>query len=236
MAGRFASSLFAAAAFLIAGPAFAQGQSLIGHWDGAIAGFPASENPARILRVHSVAPDGKAIIAWATPGGNAAQAEASAAGGTLKIAFPAAKTSIELTQTGDGELSGKYTGASGKTYPIKFKRAKLSTEFDGEWEGRAVNNPRNVKNCTDGNYFVTIKESLITGTFRVISRVDNGVLEAAVTGEVQPDKTAVIEFRAITPMLASGRFTGTFSGNEFNGKDPAVGTRPCGYDVSMKKR
>ncbi|HEY1269231.1 MAG TPA: hypothetical protein VGH16_18375 [Candidatus Binatia bacterium] len=232
MARGFASSLFAAALFLVAVPVFAQGQSLIGHWDGTIEGLPGSENPARILRVHSVNGD-KAIVVWATPGGNATQTEASAAGGTLKIAFPAAKTSIELTQAGD-ELAGTLTGASGKAYPIKFKRAKLSTELDGDWEGRAVNNPRNPKNCTDGNYFVTIKESLIVGTFRVVSRADNGILEAAVTGEVQPDKTAAIEYRATTPMMGSARFTGSFSGNEFHGKDAGSG-RLCTYDVSMKK-
>jgi hypothetical protein len=235
MTRRFASSLLAAAVFLVTVHGFAQGQSLIGHWDGTIEGFPASENPARILRVHNITAN-KAIIVWATPGGNATQTEASAADGTLKIVFAAAKTSIELTATGNDELAGKLTAASGNTYPIKFKRAKLSTESDGDWEGRAVNSPRNPKNCTDGNYFVTIKESLITGTFRVLSRADNGVLEAAVTGEVQPDKTANIEFRAVTPLMSSGRFTGSFSGNEFNGKDPAVAGRTCGFDVSMKKR
>src|SRR5690242_14946958 len=113
MARGFASSLFAAAIFLVAVPICAQGQSLIGHWDGTIEGFPASENPARILRVHSVNGD-KAIVTWATPGGNATQTEASAGGGTLKIVFATAKTSIELTQAGD-ELAGKYTGAGGNS-------------------------------------------------------------------------------------------------------------------------
>jgi hypothetical protein len=232
MARGFASSFFAAALFLVAAPVFAQGQSLIGHWDGTIEGFPASENPARILRVHSVTGD-KAVIAWATPGGNASQTEASAAGGTLKIVFAAAKTSIELTQSGD-ELAGKYTGASGTAHPIKFKRVKLSNDFDGDWEGRAVNSPRNPKNCTDGNYFVSIKESLITGNFRIISRADNGILEAVVTGEVQPDKTAAIEYRSVTPMMGSGRFAGSFNGSDFQGKDASG--RLCGYEVTLKKR
>jgi hypothetical protein len=234
MARGFASSIFAAALFLVAVPVFAQGQALIGHWDGTIEGFAASDNPARTLRVHSVTGD-KAVVVWATPGGNATQTEASATGGMLKIAFPAAKTSIELTQAGD-ELAGKYTGPKGNAYPIKFKRAKLSTEFDGEWEGRAINNPKNIRECTDGNYFVTIKESLITGTFRILSRAGSGTLESSVTGEIQPDKTAVLELRPITPLMVPARFTGTFNGNEFQGKDPAVGARQCGYDVSMKKR
>ena len=45
-------------------PTFAQqsqNQWLIGHWDGTIEGFPPSENPARVLRVHKVAADGKAV-------------------------------------------------------------------------------------------------------------------------------------------------------------------------------
>jgi hypothetical protein len=81
---------------------------------------------------------------------------------------------------------------------------------------------------------VTVKESLITGNFRIISRADNGILEAVVTGEVQPDQTAAIEYRSVTPMMGSGRFSGSFSGNVFQGKDASG--RLCGYEVTLKKR
>jgi hypothetical protein len=220
-------------------PTFAQqsqNQWLIGHWDGTIEGFPASENPSRVLRVHNVSADGKAVALWVVPGSNAAQTETSTDGSSVKIAFPGSKAAIELIREGDGSLGGKFTNPSGKTYPIKFKQAKLSSEFDGEWQGPATNNPRNSNECTDGTYQVTIKESLITGTFQILSRIGSGRLESLVTGEIQPDKTAVLELKPLTPIMASARFTGTFNGNEFHGSNPAVGGGRCGYDVNLKKR
>lgn len=231
------SVLLAAAALLGPAPLFAQqSPGLIGHWDGALEGLPAGENPARVLRVHSVGADGKAIVVWATPGAAAAQIEGATDGSTLKIAFTTVKATVELARQGDDALAGKFTSPNGNVYPIKFKKATLSTEFDGEWQGPAENNPKNTRECTDGNYFVTVKESLVTGTFRVLSRVGSGALEASVTGEIQPDKTAALELRPLSPLMASARFTGAFSGSEFHGKDPAVGSRRCGYDVNLKKR
>jgi hypothetical protein len=221
-------------------PVFAQqsqNQWLIGHWDGTIEGFPASENSSRILRVHSVSADGKAVALWAVPGSNASQTETSTDGSGVKIVFQGTSVVIELTREGDTSLGGKYTNTSGKTFPIKFRKAKLSSEFDGEWEGPATNNPRNNRDCTNGTYRVTIKDSLITGTFEIPSRVAGvGLREALVTGEVQPDKSAILEIKPITPEMPSARFTGAFSGNQFHGSDPAVGTRRCGFDVDLKKR
>ena len=220
-------------------PTFAQQsqhQWLIGHWDGTIEGFPASENPARVLRVHKVSADGKAVALWAVPGLKAAHSETSTDGSSVKVAFPGSKMGLELAREGDGSLGGKYTGPIGKTFPIKFKKAKLSSEFDGEWQGQAVNAPRNNQECTDGNYYVTVKDSLITGSFQVLSRVGAGVFEALVTGEIQPDKTAVLEVKPLTPRMVPARFTGAFNGNEFHGSDPPVDGRRCGYDVDLKKR
>ena len=214
-----------------------QNQWLIGHWDGIIEGFPASENSSRILRVHSVSADGKTIIAlWAIPGSNAVPTETSADGSNVTIKFQGVSTVVELTREGDASLNGKYTSTSGKTFPIKFKKAKLSSEFDGEWEGPATNNPRNTRDCTDGTYRLAIKDSLITGKFEIVSRVSGaGVREALVTGEVQPDKTTTLELKALSPLMWSGRVNGTFKGNEFHGSDPIVGTRRCGYDIDLKK-
>jgi hypothetical protein len=227
-------------ALLVTAQSFAQqgqNQWLIGHWDGTIEGFPASENSSRILRVHSVSPDGKAVALWAVSGSNASQTETITDGSGVKIAFQGISTVVELTREGDSSLTGKYTNTSGKVFPIKFKKTKLSSELDGEWEGPATNNPRNTRDCTDGTYRVTIKDSLITGTLEISSRVAGvGLREALVTGEIQPDKSAVLELKPMTSGMTSARFTGTFNGNQFHGSDPAVGTRRCGYDVDLKKR
>ena len=224
---------------LVSVPGFAQqNQWLIGHWDGTIEGFPASENSSRILRVHRVSADGKTIIAlWAIPGSNAVPTETSTDGSNVTIKFQGVSTVVELAREGDASLNGKYTSTSGKTFPIKFKKAKLSSEFDGEWEGPATNNPKNTRDCTDGTYRLTIKDSLITGKFEIVSRVSGaGVREALVTGEVQPDKTATLELKALSPLMWSGRINGTFNGNEFHGSDPIVGSRRCGFDIDLKKK
>ena len=126
--------------------------------------------------------------------------ETSMDGSGVKIVFQGNSVVIELTREGDTSLGGKYTNTSGKTFPIKFKKAKLSSEFDGEWEGPGTNNPRNNRDCTNGTYRVTIKDSLITGTFEIPSRVAGvGLREALVTGEVQPDKSAVLEISLSPP-------------------------------------
>jgi hypothetical protein len=233
-------SLIVTIALLITAQSFAQqaqNEWLIGHWDGTIEGFPASENSSRILRVHSVSPDGKAVAFWAVSGSNASQAETNTDGSNVKIVFQGISTVVELTREGDSSLAGKYTNTSGKVFPIKFKKTKLSSEFDGEWEGPAANNPRNTRDCTDGTYRLTIKDSLITGKFEIVSRVAGaGVREALVTGEIQPDKTAVLELKPLSPLMVAARFTGTFNGNQFHGSDPIVGSRRCGFDVDLKKR
>lgn len=230
----FASALF------VTIPGFAQQSSnewLIGHWDGTIQGFPPSEKSARVLRVHRVSADGKAVALWAIPGSNAAQTETTTDGSSFKITFPGNNTVVELTREGDNSLGGKYTNASGKTFPIKFTKTKLSSEFDGEWEGPATNNPSNPRDCSNGTYRVTIKDSLITGTFEIVSRVTGaGVRQALVTGEIQPDKTAVLELKSLTPGMGSGRVPGTFNGNQFQGKDSASGSPRCSWDVEFKKR
>ena len=220
-------------------PTFAQqspNQWLIGHWDGTIEGFPASDNPSRILRVHKVSADGKTVALLAVPGSKAAQTETSTDGTNVKVAFPGSKMGLELAREGEDSLGGKYTGPIGKTFPIKFKKAKLSAEFDGEWQGQAKNTPRNNQECVDGNYYVTVKDSLITGSFQLQSRIGGGTLEALVTGEIQPDKTAVLEVKPLTPRMVPARFSGTFKGNEFHGSDPPVDGRRCGYEVDLKKR
>jgi len=218
-------------------PVFAQqNQWLIGHWDGTIQGFPASENSSRVLRVHSVSADGKAVAVWAIPGASAAQTETSTDGSSVKIAFQGNSTVVQLTREGDNALVGKYTNQGGKTFPIKFKKTQLSSELDGEWEGPATNNPRNVQDCTSGTYRVTIKDSLITGTFEFVSRVTGaGVRQSQVTGEIQPDKTAVLELKPLTPGMGSARFTGTFNDNQFHGRDAASASPRCAWDVDLKK-
>src|SRR5215831_2192117 len=117
-------SLVFASVLFVAIQGFAQGQNewLIGHWDGTIQGFPASEKSARVLRVHRVSPDGKAVALWAIPGSNAAQTETTIDGSSVKIKFPGNNTVVELTREGDNSLGGKYTNPNGKTFPIKFKK------------------------------------------------------------------------------------------------------------------
>jgi hypothetical protein len=214
-----------------------QNQSLIGHWEGTIEGFPPSINPARVLRIHTVSADGKAVALWVVPGSSAVQTETSTDGTNIKITLQGFNASVELTREGDDVLNGKYINSNGKPFPVKFTKTKLSSEFDGNWEGPATNNPINTRDCTNGTYRVIIKDSLITGTFDVPSRVAGaGTLESFVTGEIQPDKTAVLELKPLTPSMGPARFTGTFNGNQFHGSDPAVGTRRCGFDVDLKKR
>jgi hypothetical protein len=221
-------------------PTFAQqsqNQWLIGHWEGMIEGFPSSINPSRVLRIHTVSADGKAVALWVIPGSNASQTETSTDGTSVKIAVQGVNASVELTREGDDVLSGKYINSNGKPFPVKFTKTKLSSEFDGNWEGPATNNPANNRDCTNGTYRVTVKDSLISGTFDVPSRVAGaGTLESFVTGEIQPDKTAVLELKPLSPSMYPGRFAGTFNGNQFHGSDPAVGTRRCGFDVDLKKR
>jgi hypothetical protein len=214
-----------------------QNQSLIGRWEGSIEGFPPSINPSRVLRIHTVAADGKAVALWVIPGSSPSQTETSADGTSVKIAVQSVKANVELTRQGDDILTGQYINSSGKAFPIKFRKANLSSEFDGDWEGPATNNPRNNRDCTNGTYRVTVKDSLITGTFDIPSRVAGaGILESFVTGEIQPDKTAVLELKPLTPSMYPSHFTGTFNGNQFHGSAPAVGTGRCGYDVDLKKR
>ena len=91
--------------------------------------------------------------------------------------------------------------------------------------------------CSNGTYRVTIKDSLITGTFEIVSRVSGaGVRQALVTGEIQPDKTAVLDLKSLTPGMGSGRFNGTFNSNQFKGRDEASGSPRCSWDVELKKR
>ena len=227
-------------ALLVTAQSFAQqGQNewLIGHWNGTIEGFPGSENSSRILRVHRVSADGKAVALWAVPGSNASQTETSTDGSNVKIAFQGNSTVIELMREGDSSLAGKYINTSGKVFPIKFKKTKLSSEFDGEWEGPATNNPRNTTDCTNGTYRLTVKDSLITGTFEISSRVTGaGLRQSLVTGEIQPNKTAVLELKPLTPGMGSARFTGTFNDNQFHGTDAVSGNPRCAWDVDLKKR
>ena len=105
-------------------PTFAQqsqNQWLIGHWEGMIEGFPSSINPSRVLRIHTVSADGKAVALWVIPGSNASQTETSTDGTSVKIAVQGVNASVELTREGDDVLSGKYINSNGKPFPVKFR-------------------------------------------------------------------------------------------------------------------
>ena len=201
---------------------------LIGRWRGSIENYSGKEGPLRTLRVTRVSPDGaEAIAVWSVSGEQAFWANVTLEGSQVKIVTNT-KSVVELTREGDESLVGKLKWADGQEFSIKFRKVKLSTEFDGEWQG---NNPV-FQGCGDAHYKITVKDSLVTGQLRILWKDLSPPASSAITGEVDADGRAVIQVRG----ARNSRFSGTFTSTEFRGSDPPVGNQGCSYEVKLNRR
>ena len=205
-----------------------QSHWLVGRWRGSIENYSGEEGPLRTLRVTRVSPDGaEAIAMWSVSGEQAFWANLALEGSQVKIVTNT-KSVVELTREGDESLVGKLTWANGQGFSIKLRKIRLSTEFDGEWEG---NSPV-FQGCGDAYYKITVKDSLITGRLRIIWQDLSPSAISAITGEVDADGRAVIQVRG----ARNSRFSGTFTSKEFRGSDPPVGNQGCSYEVKLNRR
>ena len=106
-------------------------------------------------------------------------------------------------------------------------------EFDGEWVGRASS--QNSDNCRPGTYQITVKDSQLAGTYDVRVKVRGNYRNdtSKVTGQIQPDGKAEIVLAAVDTNGRNSKFSGTFTGTEFQGSD----TRGrCDYDVKLNRK
>ena len=97
---------------------------------------------------------------------------------------------MELARESDDVLVGKILLASGREFPIKLTKTKLSNQFDGKYSGTSSVG----QGCGTAQYDIAVKDSLITGWFRfhvTKGSFANQTLSAdgEITGEVSSDVT-----------------------------------------------
>ena len=209
------------------------GSWLIGRWDGNIEGFKGQGGPARMLRVHNISSEGAIVSLWGIPPHQArARAEVKVDGSQVKVFVPSSKSTVEMARESDDVLVGKILLESGREFPIKLTKTKLSNQFDGKYSGTSSVG----HGCGSGHYEITVKDSLITGWFRfhvTKGSFPNQTLSAngEITGEVGSDGTALIELRG----PRNSQFSGTLTGSELKATDPALGNRGCSYEIILKR-
>jgi hypothetical protein len=210
----------------------AQSPWLIGRWDGTIEGFTGQGGPARMLRVNNISAEGAIVSLFGVPPDRRGRVEIKVDGSQVRFFVPSTKSTVEVTREGDEVLVGKMVLASGREFPIKLTKTKLSNQFDGKYSGTSSVG----HGCGSGHYEITVKDSLITGWFRFhVTRgsFPNQTLSAngEITGEVGSDGTALIELRG----PRNSQFSGTFTNSEFKATDPALGNRGCSYEIILKR-
>jgi hypothetical protein len=189
--------------------------------------------------VIDVAPDGKAQAMFGTVPNYMPNARVMVEGAKVNI-VTAVKNEVELTQQGDDSLVGRFTATKEKRqFPIKLTKLKPSSEFDGEWEGKAYTRPCPQARGTDffsrGNYQLTIRNSLITGkgVFSYID-MDHQVWArwSTITGHVDSDGFAVLLQTSLLGQT-SPPLLGMFTNTEFR----ASQTQDfCAYDVKLIRK
>jgi hypothetical protein len=204
---------------------------LIGKWTGQIEGIKA--NPDRMFRVQEVLPEGTTVGLWGTPPDRRALAEVKVDGAQVKIVVTSTKSKIDLSRSGDDELTGTFVSPNGQDFPIKLSKNKLSKRFDAEYAGQS----KGAYGCGHGVYKMTVKDSLITGVFQWGAAswraTSGGYIESKITGEVGDDGAALIEVRG---PARNSRFTGTFSESELTAIDPPVGKRQCSFVLNATRQ
>ena len=209
----------------------AQNPWLIGRWDGKIEGFTGQGGTARMLTVNTISTAGAIVSLWGIPPQTRARVEVKADGSQVSVLVPSSKSTVELTRESDDVLVGKIVFTSGRQFPIKLTKKKLSNQFDGEYSGTSSVG----HGCMSGQYHMTVKDSLITGWFRfhiTKSGIANQTLSAdgEITGEVHSDSSALIELRG----PRNSQFSGTFTGSELKAIDHGFGNRACSYELTLR--
>ena len=205
---------------------------VIGRWDGNIEGFKGEGGPARMLRVNNISTEGAIVSLWGIPPQTRGRVEDKVDGSKVSVLVPSSKSTVELVRESDDVLVGKIVFTSGREFPIKLTKKKLSNQFDGKYSGTSSVG----HGCGSGHYEITVKDSLITGWFRfhvTKGSFPNQTLSAngEITGEVGSDGTALIELRG----PRNSQFSGTFTGSELKATDPVLGNRGCSYEIILKR-
>jgi hypothetical protein len=204
---------------------------VIGRWDGNIEGFKGEGQPARMLRVNNISAEGAIVSLWGIPPQTRGRAEVKVDGPQVKVFVPSSKVTVELARESDDVLGGKILLASGREFPIKLTKTKLSNLFDGKYSGTSAVG----HGCGTGHYEIAVKDSLITGWFRF--HITKGSIanmtsaDGEITGEVGSDGNALIELRG----PRNSQFSGTFTATELKAIDPALGNRACSYELILKR-
>ena len=204
---------------------------VIGRWDGKIEGFTGQGGPARMLRVNNISAEGAIVSLWGIPPQTRGRAEVKVDGPQVKVFVPSSNVTVELARESDDVLVGKILLASGREFPIKLTKTKLSNQFDGKYSGTSSVG----QGCGSGHYEIAVKDSLITGWFRF--HVTKGSIanrtsaDGEITGEVSSDGTALIELRG----PRNSQFSGTFTTTELKAIDPALGNRACSYELTLTR-
>ena len=205
---------------------------LIGRWDGNIEGFTGQGGTARMLRVNKISTEGAIVSLWGLPPQTRARVEVKVDGSQVSVFVPSSKSNVELTRESDHVLVGKIAFTSGREFPIKLTKTKLSNQFDGKYSGTSSVG----RGCMSAQYHMTVKDSLITGWFRFhVTRGGSAdqtlSADGEITGEVGSDGTALIELRG----PRNSQFSGTFTGSELKAIDPPLGNRECSYELTLTR-
>jgi hypothetical protein len=213
---------------------------LIGRWDGLLEESSRKGGRNRTLRVLDVTPDNSGPATFGRSPLDSTRAELNLEGAKVKVVTLTTKRVVELTRQGDESLVGTFTDESGQKFPIRLTKIKLSSEFDGRWEGEGLTRPGCMLPATDfyqdSNYYLTIQNGLITGYS--LARVHHPLTgskfrKSTVTGQVEPDGIGVLVQTPLSQGGASGNLVGTFTGTEFH----ASQTRGrCAYDVKLMRK
>jgi len=185
-----------------------------------------------MLRVNTISTEGAIVSLWGIPPQTRARVEVKADGSQVSVFVPSSKSTVELTRESDHVLVGKIVFTSGREFPIKLMKTKLSNQFDGKYSGTSSVG----RGCMSAQYHMTVKDSLITGWFRFhVTRGGSAdqtlSADGEITGEVGSDGTALIELKG----PRNSQFSGTFTGSEVKAIDLPLGNRECSYELTLKR-
>jgi hypothetical protein len=205
---------------------------VIGRWDGNIEGFKGDGGPARMLRVNNISTEGAIVSLWGIPPQTRGRVEVKVDGSKVSVLLPSSKSTVELVRESDDVLVGKIVFTSGREFPIKLTKTKLSNQFDGKYSGTSSVG----RGCMSAQYHMTVKDSLMTGWFRF--HVTKGGIadqtlsaDGEITGEIGSGGTALIELRE----PRNSQFSGTLTGSELKATDHRLGNRGCSYELILKR-
>ncbi len=209
-----------------------ENQWFIGRWEGNIDGFRGKSGPGRTLRVHEISKDGTILAMWSVTGQRATKADVRVDNDQVRVVVGGSKSVVEMVREGESSLTGKFTLADGKGFPIKLMKTKLSTEFDGAYSG----NNTVGRGCGGMFYDIVVKDSLITGWAQVRGVTGMAVTESTnyitITGELSADGKGQMELRG----PRNNSFPAAFIDGEIRATDPPIGNRGCSYDLKLKRK